>query len=154
MLDEWIKVPSGDWGPRMILNRSLTPSYFKGNLASRSQQYWRAYYTQLPTPTPYPLCLSEYSRVQPKPESKVCRHRLLSTSLQGKYGETIYPEAIEGEMSFFALSPMIIFCNRILCLFFWRFTECDGLYMLGTIRRCGPVGLGVSLWAWALRPSS
>jgi hypothetical protein len=35
---------------------------------------------------------------------------------------------------------------------------CDGLYMLfpgrGTFRRCGPVGVGVSLWVWALRPSS
>ena len=34
----------------------------------------------------------------------------------------------------------------------------DSLYMLGpgsgTIRRCGLVGVGVSLWAWALRPSS
>ena len=32
---------------------------------------------------------------------------------------------------------------------------CDGLYMLGpgnvTIRRCGLVGVGVSLWSWALR---
>jgi hypothetical protein len=31
------------------------------------------------------------------------------------------------------------------------------VYMLGpgsgTIRMCGPVGVGVSLWAWALRPS-
>ena len=30
---------------------------------------------------------------------------------------------------------------------------CDGLYMLGpgsgSIRRCGLVGVGVSLWAWA-----
>jgi hypothetical protein len=36
--------------------------------------------------------------------------------------------------------------------------SCYGLYMLspgsGTIKRCGPVGVGVSLWAWALRPSS
>jgi hypothetical protein len=24
----------------------------------------------------------------------------------------------------------------------------------GTIRRCGPVGVGVSLWVWALKPSS
>jgi hypothetical protein len=35
---------------------------------------------------------------------------------------------------------------------------CDGLYMCrpgsGTIRRCGPFGVGVSLWVWALRPSS
>jgi hypothetical protein len=34
----------------------------------------------------------------------------------------------------------------------------DSLYMLcpgnGTIRGCGPVGVGVSLWVWALRPSS
>ena len=34
----------------------------------------------------------------------------------------------------------------------------DGLYMLcpgsGTIRRCGPVGVGVSLWVWALRLST
>jgi hypothetical protein len=34
---------------------------------------------------------------------------------------------------------------------------CDGLYMLslgsGTIRRCGPVGVGVSLWVWDIRPS-
>jgi hypothetical protein len=31
--------------------------------------------------------------------------------------------------------------------------HCDGLYMLGpgsgTIRRCGLVGVGVSLWVWA-----
>ena len=35
--------------------------------------------------------------------------------------------------------------------------ECDGLYMLspgsGTIRRCGLVGVGVSMWVWALIPS-
>jgi hypothetical protein len=34
----------------------------------------------------------------------------------------------------------------------------DDLYMVGpgngTIRRCGPVGVGVSLWAWTSRPSS
>ena len=39
-----------------------------------------------------------------------------------------------------------------------RVSCCDGLYMLGpgsgTIRRCGPVGVGVSLWVWAIRPSS
>jgi hypothetical protein len=29
-----------------------------------------------------------------------------------------------------------------------------GLYMLATIRRCDPVGIGVSQWVWALRPSS
>lgn len=32
----------------------------------------------------------------------------------------------------------------------------DGVYMLGPgsgiIRGCGPVGVGVSLWVWALRP--
>ena len=29
----------------------------------------------------------------------------------------------------------------------------DGLYMLGgTIRRCGLVGVGVSLWVWTLIP--
>jgi hypothetical protein len=32
---------------------------------------------------------------------------------------------------------------------------CDSLYILdsenGTIRRCGPVGVGESLWVWALR---
>jgi hypothetical protein len=37
------------------------------------------------------------------------------------------------------------------------FLQCDGLYMLspgsGTIRRCILVGVGVSLWCWALRPS-
>jgi hypothetical protein len=36
--------------------------------------------------------------------------------------------------------------------------QCDGLYMLGpgggTIRGCGLVGVGILLWAWALRPSS
>jgi hypothetical protein len=36
--------------------------------------------------------------------------------------------------------------------------NCDGLYMLGpgsgTVRRCGFVGVGVSLWVWAIRPSS
>ena len=40
----------------------------------------------------------------------------------------------------------------------WVLGCCDGLYMLGpgsgTIRRCGPVGVGVSLWVWAIRPSS
>jgi hypothetical protein len=38
-----------------------------------------------------------------------------------------------------------------------NYTWCDGLYMLGsgsgTIRRCSPVGVGVSLWVWAIRPS-
>jgi hypothetical protein len=38
------------------------------------------------------------------------------------------------------------------------YSECDGLYMLGPgsgmVRRCVPVGVGVSLWVWALRPSS
>jgi hypothetical protein len=33
--------------------------------------------------------------------------------------------------------------------------KCDGLYMLGpgsgTIKRCGPVVVSVSLWVWALR---
>jgi hypothetical protein len=37
-------------------------------------------------------------------------------------------------------------------------TGCNGLNMLGlgsgTIRRCDLVGVGVSLWVWALRPSS
>jgi hypothetical protein len=49
----------------------------------------------------------------------------------------------------------------ILCLGFdpyFGFKQCDGLYVLGPgvgmIRRCGPVGVGVSLWVWALRPSS
>lgn len=36
------------------------------------------------------------------------------------------------------------------------FVVCNGLYMLGlgsgTTRKCGPVRLGVSLWAWDLRP--
>ena len=36
-------------------------------------------------------------------------------------------------------------------------SPCDDLYMLGpgsgTIRRCSLVGVGVSLWVWALRPS-
>jgi hypothetical protein len=42
----------------------------------------------------------------------------------------------------------------------WRnvFPHFDGLCMLGpgsgTIRRCDPGGGGVSLWVWALRPSS
>jgi hypothetical protein len=35
---------------------------------------------------------------------------------------------------------------------------CDGLYMLGpgsgTTWSCGLVGVGVSLWTWAFRPSS
>ena len=35
---------------------------------------------------------------------------------------------------------------------------CDALYMLGpgsgTVGRCGLVGVGVSLWLWALRSSS
>jgi hypothetical protein len=34
---------------------------------------------------------------------------------------------------------------------------CDGSYMLGpesgTMRRCGPVGVGVTVWVWAIRPS-
>jgi hypothetical protein len=33
---------------------------------------------------------------------------------------------------------------------------CDGWYVFGpgsgTIIRCGPVGVGVLLWVWALRP--
>jgi hypothetical protein len=44
------------------------------------------------------------------------------------------------------------------CIQFWRVNLCDGLHMLGpgslTIKRFGPVGVGVSLWVWALRPSS
>jgi hypothetical protein len=36
------------------------------------------------------------------------------------------------------------------------YPSCDGLYMLGlgsgTVRRCGLVGVGVSLWVWALIP--
>jgi hypothetical protein len=36
--------------------------------------------------------------------------------------------------------------------------SCDGLYMLGpgsgTVRGCGHVGVGVSLWVLALRSSS
>jgi hypothetical protein len=39
-----------------------------------------------------------------------------------------------------------------------RLRLCDNLHMLGpgsgTIGRCGPVGGGVSLWVWALRPAS
>jgi len=35
-------------------------------------------------------------------------------------------------------------------------SQCHGLYVLGhgsgTVWRCGLVGVGVSLWAWALRP--
>jgi hypothetical protein len=37
-------------------------------------------------------------------------------------------------------------------------SECDSVCMLGpglgTIRRCGLVGVDVSLWAWALRSST
>jgi hypothetical protein len=45
------------------------------------------------------------------------------------------------------------------CRFQRRMSECDGLYMRGgpgngTIRRCGLVGVGLSLWVWALRPKS
>jgi hypothetical protein len=40
----------------------------------------------------------------------------------------------------------------------WPPWGCDGLNMLGpgsgTIRRYGPVGVGVSLGVWDLRPSS
>jgi len=36
--------------------------------------------------------------------------------------------------------------------------ECDGLYVLvlghSTIRHCGLVGVGMSIWVWALIPSS
>jgi hypothetical protein len=36
--------------------------------------------------------------------------------------------------------------------------ECDGLYLLSlgsdSIRKYGPVGVGMSLWVWSLRPSS
>jgi hypothetical protein len=39
-----------------------------------------------------------------------------------------------------------------------RYGGCDDLYTLGpedaTIRRYGPVGVGVPLWVWVLRPSS
>jgi hypothetical protein len=38
----------------------------------------------------------------------------------------------------------------------WLFIDCDGLNMLGpedgTLWRYGLVGVGVSLWAWALIP--
>ena len=36
--------------------------------------------------------------------------------------------------------------------------ECEGLHMLGpgsgTTKKCGLVGVGMSLWAWALTPST
>ena len=42
--------------------------------------------------------------------------------------------------------------------FVYRKAYCEGLYMLdpesGTVGRGGLVGLGVSLWVWALRPLS
>ena len=38
------------------------------------------------------------------------------------------------------------------------YTHCGGLNTLGpgsgSIKRCGLVGVGVSLWVWAIRPSS
>ena len=37
--------------------------------------------------------------------------------------------------------------HRLMCLNAWPIGS-------GTIRRCGLVGVGVSLWVWALRPSS
>jgi hypothetical protein len=41
---------------------------------------------------------------------------------------------------------------------YFTFAQCGGLYVFGpesgTIRRCGLVGVGVSPWVWALRPSS
>jgi hypothetical protein len=41
-------------------------------------------------------------------------------------------------------------------IFFFLLATCDGLYMLGPgsgiIRRCDLVGVGVSLWVWALKP--
>jgi len=60
------------------------------------------------------------------------------------------------------LSPYLGFPRVLLfvCLFVFLSNRnekmihtCDGLYMLGpgtsTTRRCSPVGVGVSLWAWA-----
>jgi hypothetical protein len=49
--------------------------------------------------------------------------------------------------------------HRLICsgkVYGGQGVECDGLYVLGlgssTIRRCGPVGVGVSLWV--IRPFS
>jgi hypothetical protein len=52
---------------------------------------------------------------------------------------------------------LIFTCNEIPILIIFNFV-CHSLNMLspgsGTIWRCGLVGVGVSLWFWALRPSS
>ena len=41
----------------------------------------------------------------------------------------------------------------MVCICFSQGVECDGLYMIGPgsdlIRRCGLVGVGVSMWVWA-----
>ena len=50
-----------------------------------------------------------------------------------------------------ALTTIFIAYQSVSCML--GTDSCDGLYMLGpgsgTIRRCGLVGVGVSLWAWA-----
>jgi hypothetical protein len=61
----------------------------------------------------------------------------------------------------YACSYMLIYAYSYIQIFSYihvysqkyTYTYCDGLSMLspksGTIRRSGPVGVGVSLWAWA-----
>ena len=54
------------------------------------------------------------------------------------------------------LSHVLCFMSHVLMHAF--LDSCHGLNMLGpgnnTIWRCDPLGVGVSLWVWALRPSS
>ena len=63
-------------------------------------------------------------------------------------------------MSLNSLSVLKLMCCKFYllvacqcCLEVWPLGTCDGLYRLcpgsGIIRRCGPVGVGVSLCMWA-----
>ena len=78
------------------------------------------------------------------------RHHILSLSLTvsvlPRYSSLQYLMAVSSKL-----------LNISIYIYYW-FNCCDGFYMLssgyGTIRRCGPVGTGVSLWVWALRSSS
>ena len=76
-----------------------------------------------------------------------------------KYHQNV-ESSVQKDVSFIAIynvkqAKMV---SKIKRLFYLIYTRCDGLYMLGpgsgTIRRCGLLGVGVSLWVWTLRPLS
>jgi hypothetical protein len=88
----------------------------------------------------------------------LCCHKPRSNTNCQKLGERFAPVSFRGLQK----EPVLAFYPRSTIQVF-RIAEdcgmrCDGLYVLspgnGTIRSCGPVGVGVSLWVWALRPSS